>query len=112
MGAGHLLRGRVAVEEHLTLFDGCDMDLVGVVFHNGATIKTGHYTSLCRGPGGRYWYFNDDRSVKRREEEVAHILPREVYMLVYAKRRQEWSNEEPAPGAVVNLDEDGGGSAT
>ena len=50
-----LLRYPVAVEEQLTI-EGVDMDLVGVVYHNGKTIQSGHYNCLCRGPGGRFWY--------------------------------------------------------
>ena len=83
------------------------MELIGVVYHNGATLRSGHYTCLCRGPGGRFWYYNDDYPVQKRGEEAAHIKPREVYMVVYAKRIQDWVQERPAVGAVVCVDDHG-----
>ena len=42
VGAGQLVREPVGVEERLTL-PGLDaMDLVGVVYHNGSTVHSGH----------------------------------------------------------------------
>ena len=114
VGQGQLVRHPVGVEEHLSLPGGVEMDLVGVVYHNGRTLEEGHYTCLCRGPGGRFWYVNDDYPVQKRGEEAAHIKPREVYLVVYVKRVQKWAQELPAPGGVVCVDEDGrggGGSA-
>ena len=46
----------VAVEEHLDMPGMLPMYLIGVVYHRGLSIDFGHYTSLCRGPGGRFWY--------------------------------------------------------
>ena len=99
VGAGRLLREPVSVEEHLSLPGGIDMELVGVVYHNGVTIDSGHYTCLCRGPAGRFWFYNDANPVQRREEEVAHIKPKEVAMVVYARRTQQWA------GVVLGSDD-------
>ena len=107
VGAGGLIRVPVHVEDRLSLPGGIDMNLVGVIFHNGETLRSGHYTCLCRGPGGGFWYYNDDYPVQKRYDEVAHIKPREVYMIVYAKRRQEWRDEAPEIAPVVDL---GGGA--
>ena len=90
VGVGDLVRVSVSVEDRLSLPGGIDMELAGVILHNGATLRSGHYTCLCRGPGGGFWYYDDDFAVQKRYEEVAHIKPREVYMVVYARRRQEW----------------------
>ena len=108
VGAGGLVRHAVSVEDHLSLPGGVEMDLVGVVFHNGPTLHSGHYTCLCRGPQGRFWYFDDDFPVQKREEEVAHIKPREVYLIVYARQQQGWAAAEPAGAAVVDVADDGG----
>ena len=44
----------VAVEQQLDLPGFPLMELIGVVYHNGRDFHSGHYTCLCRGPGGRY----------------------------------------------------------
>ena len=85
-----LLRYPVAVEEQLVI-DGVDMDLLGAVYHNGNTIQLGQYSYLCRGPGGGFWYFDDDGSVQMRVDEVSYINPTEVLMVVYARREQVWA---------------------
>ena len=64
------------------------MDLIGVVYHDGVTFECGHYTCVCRGPGGRFWMYDDIRAVPV-DGEVAHIRPKQVYMLVYARRGGE-----------------------
>ena len=119
IGEGRLVREPVAVEERLSLPGGLEMDLVGVVYHNGTTLKSGHYTCLCRGPRGCFWFFDDDEPVARRQEEIAHIKPKEVYMIVYARRDQAWVEGQPdgigcvADGGVIADDEgDGGGVAS
>ena len=63
----------VAVEEQLELPGLHAMELVGVVYHSGATFDSGHYTCLCRGPGGRFWFYDDDKPVVRVTDEVAHL---------------------------------------
>ena len=62
-GVGRRLR--VAVEEVLDLPGLPSMALVGVVYHLGEDMDTGHYTCLCRGPQGGFWLYDDDKSVKR-----------------------------------------------
>lgn len=109
---GQLVRVPVSVEEQLSLPGLPDMTLVGVVYHNGVTLRTGHYTCVCRGPGGRFWYYDDDKPVQRMEKEVALIKPKEVYMVVYCRRdgSSRW-----APGAVdepcVDVEDPDGASA-
>ena len=97
----------VAVEEQLDL-PGCDaMQLIGVLYHNGPSIHSGHYTSLCRGPGGRFWFYNDDRPVCRMYDDVAHVKPSEVYMVVYAKANgaSKWGRQcEMADEITVGVD--------
>ncbi len=74
------------------------MDLVGVVYHNGRTVHSGHYTCLCRGPGGGFWYYDDDHPRVKMSQEIAHIMPRQVPMVVYARREQRWSTDASADG--------------
>ena len=71
----------VAVEEQFDLPGMPSMYLMGIVFHNGQRLNSGHSTCLCRGPGGRFWYFNDHFPVHRVDSEVAHLMPRDVYMV-------------------------------
>ena len=59
---------------------------------------------ICRGPGGHFWYYDDDLPVQRRMEEPAHIKPREVYMAVYSKREQEWATDVPASGTALGVE--------
>ena len=82
----------VAVEEQFELSGMLSMSLIGVVYHRGASTDSGHYTCLCRGPRGRFWYYDDNKPVEREESEVAQVRPRDVYMLVYGRRdgSAEW----------------------
>ena len=109
---GRLVREPVSVEERLIL-PGLDaVDLVGVIYHTGPTVDRGHYTCLCRGPDGGFWFYDDDcRSVKM-TQEVAHFRPRNVHVVVYARREQRWSTDVVVGGdenLVFDL-EDGRGA--
>ena len=103
------VRAEVAVEEQLELPGMPVMELAGVVYHNGPTINSGHYTCLCRGPGGRFWFY-DDKAVHKMNIEVAHIKPKEVVMAVYCKSdgRAVWKQHVRDEG-VVELDPVDGG---
>ena len=96
----------VAVEEQLELPGLPVMELVGVVYHSGATIDSGHYTCLARGPRGRFWFYDDDKAVPRMDAEVAHVKPTQVYMLVYCRPdgKGQWQKEVDR-GMVVDLGE-------
>ena len=106
------VRAEIAVEEQLELPGMPAMELAGVVYHNGATFKSGHYTCLCRGPGGRFWFY-DDKSVHKMNTEVAHIKPREVVMAVYCKRDGSagWK-QHVRDDSVVDLDPVGEGRSS
>ena len=80
------VRPGVDVEAQLELPGMPPMALVGVLYHDGPTFKSGHYTCLCRGPGGRHWMYDDAKAVRVVEDEVCAIKPKQVYMLVYARR--------------------------
>ena len=100
----------IAVEEQLELRGMPVMELTGVVYHNGPTYQSGHYTCLCRGPGGRFWFY-DDKGVHKMSSEVAHIKPREVVMAVYCKRdgSATWKQHVRDEGVVEVDPVDGGG---
>ena len=97
---GWLVREPVSVEERLVVQGLAAMELVGVIYHSGATVHSGHYTCLCRGPGGRFWFYDDDHPRVKMTQEVAHIKPRNVHTVVYARREQRWSTD-----VVVGEDE-------
>ena len=59
------VRVGVAVEEVLDVPGMPPFALVGVVYHDGRTTDEGHCTCLCRGPGGRFWYYDDAKAVPR-----------------------------------------------
>ena len=108
-------RPGVDAEVQLDLLGFPPMELVGVLYHNGATFKSGHYTCLCRGPEGRFWAYNDDHPVHAMNKDVAHVKPKEAYMLVYCRRDGSavWKQHENDDAEVVQIDEDddrGGGS--
>jgi len=89
------------------------MELVGVVYHNGATFDSGHYTCLCRGPGGRFWFYDDDKPAVRVTDEVAHLKTRQVYMLVYCRQDGSASWSAASSGeALVNMGESEQGVGT
>jgi len=105
-------RRAVDAEVQLDMLDLAPLELVGVVYHNGRTTKSGHYTCLCRGPGGRFWFYDDNQPVHPMDKDVAHIKPREVYMLVYCRRdgSANWARADD-PAEVVNIDvPDGNGN--
>ena len=37
------------------------MELVGVVYHAGSSLKSGHYVCAVRDPVGEFWLYDDDR---------------------------------------------------
>ena len=74
----------VAVEQQLDLPGFPLMELIGVVYHNGRSFSSGHYTCLCRGPGGRFWSY-DDLSVHREDRDISHIKPKQVVLVVYGR---------------------------
>ena len=76
----------VDVEELLELPGLCAMQLASVIYHDGFDATSGHYTCVCRGPGGRFWYYDDDRAVEPLTKEVGHVKPREVCMLAYCAK--------------------------
>jgi len=104
-------RVAVGVEEQLDVPGLPVMELAGVMYHNGRTFQEGHYMALCRGPGGRFWFYDDNRPVLRRPEEVAHIRPRQAYMLVYCRRdgSATWQRRAAVPDIVDVDGGDGGG---
>ena len=102
-GAGPRLR--VAVEEVLDLPGLPSMTLVGVVYHRGETPSSGHYTCLCRGPQGRFWYYDDNRPVQREQQEVAHVKPSQVYMAVYCRSDGSGSwRQDAVAGDAIEVD--------
>ena len=60
------------------------MTLSGVIYHNGRTALTGHYTCVCRGPGGRFWSF-DDTSVRPLGVDVSTHKRTQVALAVYVR---------------------------
>jgi len=99
----------VAVEQQLDLPGFPLMELVGVVHHNGPDFHSGHYTCVCRGPGGRFWSYDDTRPVHRENKEIAHIKPKQVLLAVYARSdgAAAWTQPavEAAQPAVAGIDE-------
>ena len=90
----------VAVEQQLDLPGFPVMELVGVVYHNGESFQSGHYTCLCRGPAGRFWSYDDSKPVHREDREIAHIKPKQVLLVVYARSDGAASWAQPALEAV------------
>ena len=109
-------RAPVDVEEQLELPGGFPMELAGVVYHYGQTMDSGHYTCACRGPGGKYWFYDDARPVVCLQKAVAQIKPREVCFLAYCRRdgRAEWQAGSGVPSGGHETDNatgSGGGAA-
>ena len=75
----------VYVEEQFEVPGFPCMELAGVVYHV-PNMSGGHYTALCRGPQGGFWYYDDSASGQRKREDVGQIKPREVYMVAYCRR--------------------------
>ena len=99
----------VSVEQQLDLPGFPLMELIGVVYHNGRDFHSGHYTCLCRGPGGRFWSYDDTRPVHREDREIAHIKPKQVLLAVYGRSdgAAAWAQPALAPAdpAVAIIDE-------
>ena len=99
----------VAVEQQLDLPGFPLMELIGVVYHNGRDFHSGHYTCLCRGPGGRFWSYDDTKAVHREDRDIAHIKPKQVLLVVYGRSDGgatfARSPVEPAENAAVAIDE-------
>jgi hypothetical protein len=98
----------VYVEEQFDVPGFPSMELAGVVYHV-PNMTGGHYTALCRGPQGGFWYYDDSASGQRKREDVGQIKPREVYMVAYCRRGGVAElAKPPAMGEAVNVmaDED------
>jgi hypothetical protein len=102
---GELERLPVSVEEELSLPGVPAMRLLGVVYHNGVTLNCGHYTCLCRGPAGGFWFYDDSNSVHRVDKEVAHTKQKEVYMVVYCRSdgSARWWRGDAVGGAELDV---------
>ena len=74
-------------------------------------MKSGHYTCVCRGPHGRYWYYDDGRAVVALQKEVSQVKPREVYLLVYCPVDgcAEWQGDA---GLLPGVGSDGADAVT
>ena len=98
----------VAVEQQLDLPGFPLMELIGVVYHNGVSFSSGHYTCLCRGPGGRFWSY-DDVNVHREDGDISHIKPKQVVLVVYGRADGGATLPHVAAGAaesaVAGIDE-------
>ena len=86
-GQGVLLRRRVDVEEEIQLPGFPRMVLAGVLFHNGDTVRAGHYTCMCRGRGGVFWMY-DDAKVYAVQGGVGEQKPTQVHLMVYVSPRR------------------------
>lgn len=58
-------------------------ELVAVISHEGS-VNQGHYTSMCKIPGGQWFRFNDSMIVSISEEEA---LRQQAYLLFYVIRQ-------------------------
>ena len=85
------------------------MELIGVVYHNGRSFSSGHYTCLCRGPGGRFWSYDDTMPVHREDRDISHIKPKQVVLAVYGRgdgsATLAQQAAEAAEVAVVGIDD-------
>ena len=99
----------VAVEQQLDLPGFPLMELIGVVYHNGVSFSSGHYTCLCRGPGGRFWSYDDTMPVHREDRDISHIKPKQVVLAVYGRgdgsATLAQQAAEAAEVAVVSIDD-------
>jgi len=73
----------VAVEEQLELPGWSAMDLVGVIYHDGHSPTSGHYTCACRLANGRYALFDDNAPAVPLTDEVGHVHQRLITLAVY-----------------------------
>ena len=96
----------VDVDERLDLPGLPAMELAGIVYHHGATLESGHYTCACRGPGGRFCFFDDHIAVAGLREEVSRVKPREVFMLAYC--RVDGSADWQAEAGLSSMGDSGG----
>ena len=83
---GMLSRHPVAVETEIAVPGLPRMKLCGVVYHDGETTRSGHYTAACRSHRveGRYYMFNCmARQVSAIDDEMSHVKPTQVHLVVY-----------------------------
>jgi len=77
------LQTPVLAEEQVNLPGHGSMVLWAVVYHRGSP-TSGHYTCASRGPGGRFWTF-DDHYEPRHLVDIARHTPSKVVLLVYCR---------------------------
>ena len=63
----------ISVEEQLELPGWSAMDLAGVIYHDGHSKNTGHYTCVCRLANGRYALFDDNSAAVVPNDEIGHV---------------------------------------
>ena len=69
---------------------GSIYDLIAVICHHGAGVRSGHYTSYCRNMDKNEWYHFDDQRVTQMSD-ASHVQTPDAYILLYKRRYSQLS---------------------
>ena len=69
---------------------GSIYDLIAVICHHGAGVRSGHYTSYCRSMDKNEWYHFDDQRVTQMTD-ASHVQTPDAYILLYKRRYSQLS---------------------
>jgi len=83
------------------------LELSGVVYHSGATLRIGHYVAVNVDANGRFWLYDDGEAVPL-DVSVEEYRTHEVYLLVYTRVRGFWRYGSAVEGEAVVEEADGG----
>ena len=65
-------------------------DLIGVIYHEGETPISSHYTACTKLPNDGVWYgVNDSSYTLLDEEAIGNIVRKDAYVLVYGRRQMQ-----------------------
>ena len=105
---GSVCRAKVKAEEQFSVHgSSVQMELWGVVYHDGPRADRGHYRAACRGPDRVFWLFDDLRVPRRLSTDVSSYGMRQVVLLVYVRMG---GRAVLAGGLANGGDEEGGGA--
>ena len=97
------LHPKLHVNEEIELFD--TMSLQGVIYHQGATADSGHYTCKVK-CGGRWFYINDTNV---NSENHSNLEP---YILIYKKNNTSDNNTTETTTSIQNRENSVASSTT
>ena len=100
-----ILLSPIAVEEELSIQQShgtTDLILTGIVYHQGRSVKSGHYFSIFRGPGNQWFQANDTKVIPVDCPRPAKSSNSTPFILTYTRKDQVPESLHTALGRLAS----------